>query len=362
MVPAEVPKLRSLGVDLRVEAGAGEPAGYQDAEYAAEEGVTVVAGRKAAVAGAAGVIAVSPPAVDEVDDLPESSMWLGLLPPAAHLNTISRLRDRGITVFSFDLVPRISRAQSMDALSSQASLAGYEAVLVAGHRLSRAVPMMMTAAGTVPPSRFLVMGAGVAGLQAVATAKRLGGAVTAYDVRPEAAEEVRSLGGSFLDLPLQAKEGTGGYAAEQSAEFVARQQELIASAVARSDAVITTAAVPGRPAPRLLSAAMVERMRPGSVVVDLAASSGGNCELTIDGEEVEHAGVAVIGAGDLPSRVATTASALYARNVVNLLGVLVRDGELRPDFDDAIVSTTCLTSGGTIRHDATRELLQGAVG
>jgi NAD(P) transhydrogenase subunit alpha len=362
MVPSEVAKLQSLGVDLRLEAGAGEPAGYADDDYAAQPGVTVVAGRTAALGGAAGVLAVSPPSLDEVDDLPEGSVWLGLLPPATHLETVSRLRDRGITVFSFDLVPRTSRAQSMDALSSQASLAGYEAAIVAAHRLRRAVPMMMTAAGTIPPSRFLIIGAGVAGLQAIATAKRLGAAVTAYDVRPEAAEEVRSLGGAFLDLPLEARTGSGGYAAEQTADFLARQQTLISGAVARSDAVITTAAVPGRTAPRLLNAVTVEQMRPGSVVVDLAASSGGNCELTVDGQEVEHAGVVVIGAGDLTSRIATTASAVYARNVVNLLALVVHDGEVRPDFDDDIVAATCVAADGIIRHDPTRQLLQGAVG
>jgi NAD(P) transhydrogenase subunit alpha len=362
MVPSEVPKLQSLGVDLRLEAGAGDQAGYPDDEYAAQAGVTVVAGRRTALTGTAGVLAVSPPAVDEVGDLVEGSMWLGLLAPVVHLDTISRLRDRGITVFSFDLVPRTSRAQSMDALSSQASLAGYEAALVAANRLSRAVPMMMTAAGTIPPSRFLVIGAGVAGLQALATAKRLGAAVTAYDVRPEAAEEVRSLGGAFLDIPLEARAGSGGYAAEQTADFLARQQALISGAVARSDAVITTAAVPGRPAPRLLKTVTVEQMRPGSVVVDLAASSGGNCELTVDGQEVDHAGVAVIGASDLPSKIATTASAVYARNVVNFLSLLVHDGELRPDFEDDIVAATCVAAGGTIRHDPTRQLLEGAFG
>jgi NAD(P) transhydrogenase subunit alpha len=362
MVPAEVPRLQSLGIDVRVEAGAGEAAGYADDEYASHDGVTIAAGRTAALAGAAGVLGVSPPTIEEIEDLVEGSMWLGLLPPAAHLDAISRLRDRGVTVFSFDLVPRTSRAQSMDALSSQASLAGYEAAIVAADRLPRAVPMMMTAAGTIPPSRFLIIGAGVAGLQALATAKRLGAAVTAYDVRPEAAEEVRSLGGTFLDLRLEARAGSGGYAAEQSDEFLARQQALISGAVARSDAVITTAAVPGRPAPRLVSAATVEQMRPGSVVVDLAASSGGNCELTVDGEEVVHAGVTVIGAGDLPSRIATTSSAVYARNVANLLALLVRDGELRPDWDDDIVAATCVTAEGTIRHEPTRDLLQGAIG
>jgi NAD(P) transhydrogenase subunit alpha len=217
---------------------------------------------------------------------------------------------------------------------------------------------MMTAAGTVPPARLLVMGAGVAGLQAVATARRLGAAVTAYDVRPEAAEEVRSLGATFLDLPIEARAGEGGYAAEQTADFLARQQELVTETVARSDVVITTAAVPGRHAPRLLSTAMIEGMRRGSVIVDLAAAAGGNTELTEDGQEVDHGGVCVIAASDLPSEVATTASNLYARNVTNFLTLLVHDGEVRPDFDDDIVAATCVTAGGEIRHAPTRDLLE----
>jgi NAD(P) transhydrogenase subunit alpha len=246
----------------------------------------------------------------------------------------------------------------MDALTSQASLAGYQAALLAATRLGRAFPVMMTAAGTVPPARVLVMGAGVAGLQAVATARRLGAAVSAYDVRPEAAEEVRSLGATFLDLPIEARPGAGGYAAEQTADFLARQQQLIAETVARSDVVITTAAVPGRHAPRLLSTGMIEGMRPGSVVVDMAAAAGGNTELTVDGQEIEHGGVFIIGASDLPSQVATTASSLYARNVTNLLVLLVHDGEVRPDFDDDIVAATCVTAGGVIRHAPTRDLLE----
>jgi NAD(P) transhydrogenase subunit alpha len=243
----------------------------------------------------------------------------------------------------------------MDALSSQANLAGYQGVLLAAERLGRLFPMMMTAAGTVPPARVLVMGAGVAGLQAIATARRLGAAVRAYDVRPEVAEEVRSLGATFVELSLEARHGEGGYAAEQSEDFLARQQGLIAESVAKSDVVITTAAIPGRPAPRLVSAHMLEGMRAGSVVVDLAAATGGNCEVTVDGQEVVHAGVLVIGAGDLPSQVATTASALYARNLANLVSLIVHDGEVVLDFDDDIVAATCLTADHEIRHGPTRD-------
>jgi NAD(P) transhydrogenase subunit alpha len=342
-----------------VQRGAGVEAGFPDADYAALTGVRVETARASTLAGADIVVAVSPPGPDEAGELPQGALLVSFLPPQSHLDAVVRLRDREISAFSFDLVPRTSRAQAMDALSSQASLAGYQAVLVAAARLGRAIPMMMTAAGTVPPGRLLVMGAGVAGLQAIATARRLGASVRAYDVRAEAAEEVRSLGANFVELGLDAVLGEGGYAAEQSAAFQARQQQLIADTVAASDVVITTAAVPGRTAPRLVSTATVDRMRPGSVIVDLAAASGGNCEVTVDGQDVHRAGVMVIGAGDMASQVPTTASALYARNVTNLLTLLVRDGGVQPDFDDDIVAATCVTSGGVVRHVPTRDLLEG---
>jgi NAD(P) transhydrogenase subunit alpha len=360
LVPAELPKVSGMGLDIAVETGAGERAGFADADYLAVAGVRIGNTRQEVLAGASVQVSVSPPTVGEVDELPVRATLVSLLPPAWYVDVISRLRDRGISAFSFDLMPRTSRAQAMDALSSQASLAGYQAALLAAARLGRAFPVMMTAAGTVPPARVLVMGAGVAGLQAVATARRLGAAVSAYDVRPEAAEEVRSLGATFLDLPIEARPGAGGYAAEQTADFLARQQALIAEMVAQSDVVITTAAVPGRPAPRLLSTPMIEGMRPGSIVIDLAATAGGNTDVTVDGREVDHRGVFVIGASDLPSEVATTASSLYARNVTNLLALLVHDGEVRPDFDDDIVAATCVTAGGVIRHLPTRDLLDAA--
>lgn len=361
MVPAEIPKLTASGLRVVVESGAGERAGFLDADYLLE-GVHVVATRGEALAEAALVVAVSPPTVTEVDALPEGSALVSFLPPAWNVKVVARLSDRGIAAFSFDLVPRTSRAQAMDALSSQANLAGYQAALAAAARLGRAVPMMMTSAGTIPPARVLVMGAGVAGLQAIATCRRLGAAVSAYDVRREAAEEVRSLGAAFVELPIEARPGEGGYAAEQTGDFLARQQELLAAQVARSDVVITTAAIPGRPAPRLVTAAMVDRMRPGSVIMDLAAASGGNCELTINGQEVDRGGVVVIGASDLPSQVATTASSVYARNVANLVALLVRDGQVQPDYDDDIVAATCVTAGGVVRHGPTRQVLETGAG
>jgi H+-translocating NAD(P) transhydrogenase subunit alpha len=360
VVPAEIPKLSAIGLQIVVETGAGAQSGFDDSAYAALDGVRVVERRSDALDAAEIIAAVSPPTPDEARALPVESTLVSFLPPAANVDTVAALRDRQVTAFSFDLVPRTSRAQAMDALSSQASLAGYQAAILAAERLNRVIPMMMTAAGTVAPARVLVMGAGVAGLQAIATVRRLGAAVNAYDVRPEAAEEVQSLGARFVELPLEARPGEGGYAAEQGAEFLARQRQLISDTVARSDVVITTAAVPGRPAPRLVSADMVGRMRPGSVLVDLAAASGGNCELTVDGEEIEYGGVLVIGAGDLVSHVPATASTVYARNVSTFIGLLVHEGRLEPDFDDDIVAATCVTAGGAVRLPQIRELLAGA--
>jgi NAD(P) transhydrogenase subunit alpha len=348
IVPAEIAKLETLGLEVVVEQEAGVAAGFTDQAFA-DAGARVVPGSGSDLSGADLVVMIGPPSADRVDTFPEGAALVTFLPPAWSEDVVERLQDRRITAFSFNLVPRTSRAQAVDALSSQASLAGYQAAVLAANRSPRLLPMMMTAAGTVPPARFLVLGAGVAGLQAIATARRLGAAVSAYDVRPEAAEEIRSLGARAIELPLVAAEGERGYAAEQSDEFAACQQELMAGAVAGADVVITTAAVPGRPAPRLITAAMVDSMRPGAVIVDMAAPSGGNCELTVDGSEVERKGVLIIGAGDLASEVPASASALYARNVTNLLKLLVRDGEIRPDFEDDIVAATCVTEGGVVR-------------
>ena len=361
VVPAEIAKLDPLGIEVAVEEGAGERAGFPDRAYR-DAGARLVPGSGQAISDGDVVVMVGPPSVETVGTLPEGSALISFLPPAWAEEVIERLRERRITAFSFNLVPRTSRAQSVDALSSQASLAGYQAVILAAERSLRVLPMMMTAAGTVPPARVLVLGAGVAGLQAIATARRLGAAVSAYDIRPEAAEEIRSLGAQAIEVPLVATEGEGGYAAEQSDDFAVRQQELMAGAVAAADVVITTAAVPGRRAPRLLTAAMVESMRPGSVIVDLAAPSGGNCELTVAGSEVQRSGVVVIGAGDLASEVPASASALYARNVTNLLKLLVRDGELQPDFDDDIVAATCVTEGGVVRIGSSEVVTGGGGG
>jgi NAD(P) transhydrogenase subunit alpha len=359
VVPSEVAKLQALGLSVVVQSGAGDAAGFPDSAYSAA-GTTVAATRADAIATADLVVMVGPPNVEAVRDIRIGCALLTLLPPAWSVDVIEVLRDRGVTSFSFNLVPRTSRAQVMDALSSQAGVSGYRAAVVVAGRLGRVMPMMMTAAGTVPPARVLVVGTGVAGLQAIATARRLGASVSGYDVRPEAAEEIRSLGAVAIELPLMAESGAGGYAAEQTEEFTVRQQELLSNAVAASDAVITTAAVPGRPAPQLISASMVEAMRPGSVIVDLAAPSGGNCELTVEGSDICFGGVTIVGAGDLASDVATSASSLYARNVSNFVKLLVHDGEVSPDIEDEIVVATCVTSAGEVRHEPTRRLMEGA--
>jgi H+-translocating NAD(P) transhydrogenase subunit alpha len=284
---------------------------------------------------------------------------VSFLQPASQLETVRALVTRQATAFSLDLVPRISRAQSMDALSSQATVSGYLSALTAAMRLPKFFPMFMTAAGTVPPAKVLVLGAGVAGLQAIATARRLGAQVRAYDVRAAAKEEVQSLGANFVELALETQEGSGGYARAQSEEFLARQRELIGKEVAASDVVITTAAVPGRKAPLLVTTAMVDAMTEGSVVVDMAADGGGNCELTEAGRELVHHGVLVCGLSNPPSAMPTHASFLYSRNVANFLGLVVKEGELTPDFDDEIVAGSCVVRAGEVVHQPSAELLSG---
>jgi NAD(P) transhydrogenase subunit alpha len=340
LVPDAAGKLVAEGLDVVVESGAGRHAFAADDAYR-EAGATVVDGD--VLADSDVVLTVSPLTVAQARLLKPGALTLGFLPAAANAELLDALRERDVLAFAMELVPRISRAQSMDALSSQALVAGYRAALVAAERLPRFFPLFMTAAGTVAPARVLVLGAGVAGLQAIATARRLGAVVEAYDVRPASADEVRSMGASFIDLGLEALEGAGGYAREMAEERAEQQRRLLTPYVGNSDAVITTAAVPGRPAPLLVTTAMVEAMRPGSVLVDLAAESGGNCELSRPGEDVEHHGVLVHGLKDAPSAMAVHASQLYARNVVNLLLLMTTDGEVVPDFDDEIVAAACVT-------------------
>jgi NAD(P) transhydrogenase subunit alpha len=360
LVPETVGKLVAAGHEVIVERGAGDRA-LADAEAYRSAGAQILDDRSAVLAQAGIWANVGPPAAADLAGLPRGATVVGFCPPSASGPLLAALAERGATVFSLEMVPRISRAQSMDALSSQALVGGYRAVLLAATRLPRFLPMFMTAAGTVPPARILVLGAGVAGLQAIATARRLGAVVEAYDVRPAAGEEVRSLGATFLELPLESQEGSGGYARAQTEDFLSRQREMLGERVAVADAVITTAAIPGRPAPVLVTAEMVDRMRPGSVVVDLAADSGGNCELTVSGEEVSRATVRVIGVHNAPAQLPAHASALLSRNIGNLLTLLSRDGELAPDFSDEVVAGCCLLRMGSPMHPAAREAME-AVG
>ena len=356
VVPDVLGKLAGSGIEVSVEAGAGAAALFADAAYESK-GATVVADTTALLAGADVVCKVQPPTTEEAERLREGCAVVSFLQPLSALDVVRIFERRRITAFSLDLLPRISRAQSMDALSSQATVSGYRAALIAAGTLPRFFPMFMTAAGTVPPAKVLVLGAGVAGLQAIATARRLGAVVRAYDVRTAAREEVRSLGAAFVELELEAQEGEGGYAREQTEDFLARQRELIGREVAVADVVITTAAVPGRKAPVLVTAPMVKNMSPGSIIVDLAAESGGNCELSQPGEEIVVDGVTVHGVANLPSSMATHASFLYARNIAEFLGLLVSDGVFGPDFEDEIVAGTCVTHAGEVLHAPTREAL-----
>ena len=359
LVPDTATKLIGAGLQVSVQAGAGASAYLKDSAYEAA-GVTVEPDEPALFKDAGAVLKVQPPSQSEVRLLPKGSVLVSFLQPATDAGIVRALAAQGVTAFSLELVPRISRAQSMDALSSQASASGYKAVLIAAELLGKFFPMMMTAAGTVAPARVLVMGAGVAGLQAIATARRLGAVVSAYDVRPAVKEEVHSLGATFIELPLESQEGEGGYARAQSEEFLGKQRELIGEHIAKSDVVITTAAVPGRRAPLLITADMVKGMRPGSIIVDLAAESGGNVELTKAGSDVDVNGVLIVGRRNVPSTMPLHASQLYARNVANLLLHLVKDGAINLDFEDEITKGACVTHAGEIVSERAKQLLAAA--
>jgi proton-translocating NAD(P)+ transhydrogenase subunit alpha len=341
LVPETVSKLRDSGFESSVERGAGDEAGFSDDDYEAA-GAVLVDG-DALLSGADALVCVARPATDLVGRLAPGTVVVGFLEPLTDAAGIARLRERQVVGFAMESIPRITRAQSMDALSSQATVSGYKAVLLAADRVPRLFPMLMTAAGTIAPVRALVIGAGVAGLQAIATARRLGAVVSAFDVRPAVAEQVQSLGASFLDLGVRTEETAGGYASELTPEQQAQQQAALEERIPDFDVVVTTAAVPGRPAPKLIPASAVERMRPGSVIVDLAADTGGNCEVTVPGETVEHGRVTVIGARNLPSTMPYHASQLYSRNIGALLLHLAPEGELVLDWDDEITSGACVT-------------------
>jgi NAD(P) transhydrogenase subunit alpha len=356
LVPDTATRLGAAALEVNVESGAGSAAYITDEAYQ-QAGAKIVKSAATLFGEADAVLKVQAPSAAEVELINKGAVLISFLQPATQGDIVRALAKRGVTAFSLELVPRISRAQSMDALSSQASAAGYKAVLMAAGRLGKFFPMMMTAAGTIPPARVLVMGAGVAGLQAIATARRLGAVVSAYDVRPAVKEEVQSLGATFIELALETQEGEGGYAKEQSEEFLRKQRELIGEHVAKSDVVITTAAVPGRRAPLLVTGEMVKGMRPGSVIVDLAAETGGNVELTKAGTDVEIGGVTIIGTRNVPSTMPLHASQLYARNVANLLLHLVKDGAIVLDFDDEITKGSCVTHDGEIVNERAKQLV-----
>ena len=363
LVPAVVPVLTKLGMTVLVERGAGERAGFADSAYE-ERGAGIVTDRARLFAKADVLVRIHPWAANpsshaDLEFFRSGQVVIGLLDPLGAPESIRELAERGVTALALELLPRVSRAQSMDALSSMATIAGYKAVLLAADLLQKMFPMMITAAGTITPARVFIIGAGVAGLQAIATAHRLGAVVQAYDVRPAVKEQVESLGAKFVALALetQAAETAGGYAKAMDENFYRRQREMMAKVLAESDVVITTAAVPGKRAPVLITQEMVRAMRGGSVIVDLAAETGGNCELTRPGETVEVDGVSILGPVNLPSTIPYHASQMYARNIASFLQLLVRDGKLHLDLEDQIIRETLLTCNKEIVNPLVRELL-----
>src|ERR1700758_480589 len=356
LTPEIADKLAKEGARILLERGAGERAGFPDSAY---RNVAWADSAAAVLAGADVLLSVQPLSVAQIGQLKPSAVVIGFMQPYARAAEVRALKERRLTSFAMELVPRISRAQSMDALSSQAAIAGYKGVLIAASHLQKFMPMLTTAAGTIRPSQLLVIGAGVAGLQAIATAKRLGAVVEAYDVRSATREQVKSLGARFVETGVSA-EGAGGYARELTAEEKAKQQEVLDARIAAADAVISTAAVPGRPAPRIISRATIERMRPGAVVVDLAAEQGGNCELTRPGEIVTHQGVQIAGPLNTAAELAYNASEMYARNLFNFLKPALAKGELVIDWNDEVFAQSCLTRNGQIQHEPTARALEKA--
>jgi len=343
LVPDVVSRLAGAGFEVQIQRGAGTAAALGDDLYR-EAGAQV----DDDVFDADALVKVRKPTDAEAERLRDGQVLIGFLEPLTDPAGVERLAARGVIAFAMESIPRITRAQPMDALSSQATVAGYKAVLLAAERLPKFFPMLMTAAGTVPPAKVLVLGAGVAGLQAIATARRLGAVVTAFDVRPVVKEQVESLGATFLELGVRGEETEGGYARELSEEEQRRQQEELAERVPDFDVVVTTALVPGRPAPKLIPATAVQRMRPGSVIVDLAAEAGGNSEVTRPGEEIDHGGVVVVGLTNLPATMPLHASQLYARNVAALLQHLAPEGELALNWDDEITAGACVTRAAAV--------------
>jgi len=363
ITPESARQLVDAGLVVTIESGAGAESGYSDAAYRA-------AGAEVAASVALGTVAVlahvRPLTVETIGALKAGTITVGLASAASELAAVRALRDARITSFALELVPRISRAQSMDALTSQSLVTGYRSVLEASMRFPRFFPLYMTAAGTIPPAKVLVLGAGVAGLQAIATAKRLGAKVSAYDVRAASADEVASMGGTFITLDLEAADAAGGYAKELAEDRAARQRELLTPHIHAADIIITTALIPGRPAPQLVTAEMLGGMRAGSIIVDLAAESGGNVEGSIAGEDVlvpvVDGVVTLVGAKNMASAMAFDASRLYAKNGGDLVALMTTEGTLTPDFDDEVVAGACLTHDGAVRHEPTAAALEAPGG
>jgi len=357
LTPEVAKKLKSRGAQIVLEAGVGASAYFADASYADAE---LSADARSVLSRADVLLKVQPPSLDEIAALREGAVVIGHLQPHLAPERTKALRDRKITAFAMELLPRTTRAQAMDVLSSQAAVSGYKAVLIAAEAAPKFFPMLTTAAGTIRPSKVLIVGAGVAGLQAIATARRLGAQVEGFDVRPETKEQIESLGAKFLDLGVSAA-GSGGYARELTQEERDKQQQALADHLKGIDVVVTTAAVPGRRAPRIISAAMVAGMKPGSVIVDIAAETGGNVEITEAGKTVVSAnGVSVIGTTNLPASAPVHASEMYARNLYNFLELSLKDGALTLDWTDELIAKTCITHAGEIKHEATKALVEGS--
>ncbi len=356
LVPAVAERFRKLGVELLLETGAGAGSYHPDSTY---NGVTIVSSAGELYQQADLILKIQPPTEAEIAQMKEGTAVAGMMLPYRYPERVRKMRDRNILSFAMELVPRISRAQGMDVLSSQASIAGYKAVLMAADRFGGFFPMLTTAAGTIRPAKVLIIGAGVAGLQAIATAKRLGAMVEGYDVRGATREQVESLGAKFVDTGVSA-DGAGGYARELTDEEKQQQQGVLETHIAAADVVITTAAIPGRPSPKIISKAVVEQMKPGAVIIDLAAEGGGNCEATEPGSQVIHNDVIVFGPLNVPSTLPVHASEMYSKNLLNFLSPMIEDGEFNPDWDDEVIAGSTLTRDGEIKHAATREQVEGS--
>ena len=356
LVPDIVNRLAKAGLSINIQAGAGELVGYTDQDY---ENANIIPDSAQLLGSADITLMVNPPTEEQVSQIKEGSILIGYLHPHSNVERFSQLSARKISAFSVEMIPRISRAQAMDALSSQASIAGYKAVLIGSNILGKFLPMLTTAAGTIRPSKCLVIGAGVAGLQAIATARRLGAIVEGYDVRADTKEQVESLGAKFVEIEIKA-EGSGGYARELTEDEKQQQQDILARHVASADLIVSTAAIPGRPSPRIISTQMVEGMRGGSVIVDLAAEGGGNCELTEMGKTIIHKGIKIHGPENVPSMVGNHASELYAKNLQNFLELLINEEEITINLKDEIINESLITHGGEIYHPNIKEQMKGA--